>query len=84
MKASINEEKEHKTTTAKKSHFTYKGLLNSGYKRMVKRNFRKAGKKSIFGIKQRAKLPKMCQTTHATSMLLKVSVFAGVALVACV
>ena len=82
MKVRINEEKEHKTTT-KKSHFTYKGLLNSGYKRTVKRNFRKAGKKSIFGIKQRAKSPKMCQTTHATSMLLKVSVFAGVALVAC-
>lgn len=84
MKARMTNDMEDKTVHAKRSHFTTKGLLNSDYKRTVKSNFKRASKKSLFGIKQRVKSPRMCKTSHATSMVLKVSVFASVALVACV
>ncbi|SDH03725.1 hypothetical protein [Winogradskyella thalassocola] len=84
MKTRITNDIEPKTVGAKRSHFTTRGLLNSNYKRTVKYNFKKACQKSLFGIKQRVKSPRMCKTSHATSMVLKVSVFASVALVACV
>lgn len=84
MKSRTTNDLEAKTVRAKRSHFTTKGLLNSNYKRTVKYNFKKRCQKSLFGIKQRVKSPRMCKNSHATSIVLKVSVFASVALVACV
>ncbi|WP_179333407.1 hypothetical protein [Winogradskyella costae] len=83
MKSRITKNIEAKTVRNRRSHFTTRGLLNSRYKRTVKDNFKKACRKSLFGIKQRAKSPKMCNTTHTTSMVLKVSAFA-ITLAACV
>ncbi|MBU2922895.1 hypothetical protein KO504_16215 [Winogradskyella psychrotolerans] len=72
------------TKRSNKSHLATKGLLNSRYKRVVKYNLKKACNKSIFGVRRRSKFPKLCKTSHTTSMALKIAVFACVALVACV
>lgn len=64
-------------TTLKRLHYTKRGLLNSRYKRLVKRNFKKACKKSIFGIRQRAKSPRLSSASHKATMVLKIAVFVG-------
>jgi len=64
----------------KKSHFTKRGLLNSNYKRVVKYNFKKAKRRSIFAVRQRAKVLKISRESLRVSMVLKVSVFACVAI----
>jgi len=69
---------------AEVSHFTAQGLLNSTYKRTVKQNFKKACKKTLFGVRQHTKSPKLSKSTHTTSIALKISVFVSFALVACV
>ncbi|WP_340155273.1 hypothetical protein [uncultured Winogradskyella sp.] len=57
--------------------FTSHGLLNSNYKSIVKQNFRKSTKKSIFGIRQRLKSSQFKMVDH-TVAILKLSVFAMV------
>lgn len=84
MKRRITEDKEYKAKRVNEVHFSNKGLLNSVYKRTVTHNFKKTCKKSLFGVRQRFKSPKLCKTSHATSMGLKISVFACFALAACV
>ncbi|NRD23203.1 hypothetical protein HNV10_08120 [Winogradskyella litoriviva] len=57
--------------------FKTKGLLNSSYKSIVKENYRKATKKSIFGMRQRIKSSQYKMVNHAAAIL-KLSVFAMV------
>ncbi|QXP79989.1 MULTISPECIES: hypothetical protein [Winogradskyella] len=64
----------------KRSHFTKRGLLNSNYKRVVKYNFKKAKRRSIFAVRQRAKALKISRESLRVSMVLKVSVFVCVAI----
>lgn len=59
----------------KVSQFTTNGLLNSNYKSIVKENFKKSTKKSIFGIRQRLKSSQYNMVNH-TAAILKLSVFA--------
>ncbi|WP_179374514.1 hypothetical protein [Winogradskyella wichelsiae] len=70
---SINERK-------KKTHFTKRGLLNSNYKRVVKYSFKKARRKSIFAVRQRAKTLKISKESLRASMVLKLAVFGSVAI----
>lgn len=65
----------------KKTHFTKRGLLNSNYKRIVKYSFKKARKKSIFGIRQRIKSRQLSKESLRASLVLKFSVFVGVAII---
>lgn len=65
----------------KKTHFTKRGLLNSNYKRIVKYGFKKARKKSIFGIRQRIKSRQLSKESLRASLVLKLSVFVGVAII---
>ena len=64
----------------KVSHFTTQGLLNSNYQSVVKHNFSKSTKKSIFGIRQRLKASQYNMVNHS-AIVLKLSVFA-IALIA--
>ncbi|WP_178983512.1 hypothetical protein [Winogradskyella helgolandensis] len=81
MESTLKQSLGHKIARAKKAHFTSRGLLNSRYKRIVKYNFKKARKKSIFGIRQRAKSPQLSKLGNRATMILKISVFvAGFAL----
>lgn len=59
------------------SHFTSKGLLTSNYKSIVKENYRKSTKKSIFGMRQRIKSSQFKMVDH-TGAILKLTVFAMV------
>lgn len=59
------------------SHFTTQGLLNSHYQSIVKQNFRKSTKKSVFGIRQRLKASQFNMSNY-TIAALKLSVFAMV------
>ncbi|WP_299099088.1 hypothetical protein [uncultured Winogradskyella sp.] len=59
------------------SNFTANGLLNSRYKSIVKENYRKSTKKSIFGIRQRIKSSQFRMVNH-TGAILKLTVFAMV------
>lgn len=68
--------------TSKRRHFTKRGLLNSRYKRLVKHNFKKACKKSVFGIRQRFKSPKLSNEGRIATIVLKVSVFASAIVIA--
>ncbi|MUU77905.1 hypothetical protein [Winogradskyella endarachnes] len=57
------------------SNFTSKGLLTSNYKSIVKENYIKSTKKSIFGMRQRIKSSQYRMIDH-TGAILKLAVFA--------
>lgn len=80
MNSVTNKGQEIGKTKLKRFHFTKRGLLNSRYKRIVKYTFKKARKKSVFAIRQRAKYPKFSNACHVTTMALKISVFAVAAI----
>ncbi|MBF8148475.1 hypothetical protein ITJ86_01115 [Winogradskyella sp. F6397] len=85
MKSKITEKIAAKAKRVnKKVHFTTRGLLNSAYKRTVKRNFKKRSKKTLFGIRQRVRSPKLSKASLTVSMVLKLLVFASIAVVACI
>lgn len=76
MESKLTQDLEFEPKRNKRSYFTTKGLLNSNYKRIVKYNFKKMSKKSIFGKRQRAKHPELCRSGHVMSVILKLSIFA--------
>lgn len=51
------------------------GLLNSNYKKLVKKNFNNTSSKSIFGMRQRLKRSQY-QLTSSIETILKVAAFA--------
>ncbi|WP_179351524.1 hypothetical protein [Winogradskyella vidalii] len=81
MKSIIAQRLKNRALSSKRFHFTTKGLLNSNYKRIVKYSFKKARKKSIFGIRQRIKSRQLSKESLRASLVLKLSVFVGVAII---
>jgi hypothetical protein len=75
MELVINKELEFLPEPTEVSHITSQGLLNSSYKSVVKQNFSKSTRKSIFGIRQRIKSSQLNMVNH-TAVILKLSVFA--------
>lgn len=75
MELQINHSSELGTKQIRYIHYKTPGMLNSKYKRLVKNNFKRASNKTVFGLRQRTKSPKLCRMSHATSMVLKISVF---------
>ena len=75
MELSINQALEFVPEPIVVSHFTTNGLLNSNYKSIVKKNFKKSSSKSVFGIRQRIKAAQFRSINHIAAIL-KLSVFA--------
>ncbi|MDO5979869.1 hypothetical protein [Flavivirga spongiicola] len=55
-------------------HVKPEGILNSNYKKLVRKNLKNITSQSLFGIKQRLK-SSQCGFTSSAETLLKVSVF---------
>ena len=75
MELVVNTTLEIEPEPKKKFYFKAHGLLNSNYKSIVKENFCKSTKKSVFGIRQRIKSAQFNSVNH-TGVFLKLSVFA--------
>ncbi|RCW90221.1 hypothetical protein DFQ08_105110 [Winogradskyella arenosi] len=80
MKIALSKDLRKRSKRRKLSHFTKRGLLNSNYKRVVKYSFKKARRKSLFMIRQRAKSIQISKESLMASLVLKVAVFVSVAI----
>lgn len=56
------------------SHFSYSGLLNSNYQKIVNCNFKNKKSNTLFGLKQRLKAQQL-KTCSGIETALKISLF---------